>query len=405
MNNKTAAVDIVIVGGGISGLWLLNRLRKQGFCTILFESKALGGGQTQKSQGIIHGGMKYALQGILTNDAKAVADMPGIFRACLAGVGEIDLRHVPVLSQQQYLWSPSKIAAKFAAFLASAALKGGISSLSKENYPRLFQHSGFKGEVFALNEIVLDVPSLTRELVKENQDAIFHIEPLSADGLKFDQDNHLSSMTVYMAGKAVEVQSQYFIFTAGSGNELITKKLAMPTLNMQRRPLHMVLAKVPFEYTLYGHCLSLGPRPRVTITTHRTQNGDNIWYLGGQIAEDGITRDKTRQIKATSTELRAIFPWLSFKDTEFASFMVDRAEPKQSSGLKPESSFAVSIGNVIVGWPTKLCLAPKLASDILAILKDKAISAQFFDIRELRAWPMPPIAMPVWEEVFCKSVA
>jgi len=47
---------------------------------LLFESSALGGGQTHKSQGIIHGGMKYALQGVLTKEASGMIDMPHLWK-------------------------------------------------------------------------------------------------------------------------------------------------------------------------------------------------------------------------------------------------------------------------------------------------------------------------------------
>src|SRR3990167_10670739 len=87
---KAVAADIVIFGGGIAGLWLLNRLRQAGFSVILLESGYLGGGQTHKAQGILHGGMKYALQGAFTRDAQAIADMPEIWKQCLQGKGEID---------------------------------------------------------------------------------------------------------------------------------------------------------------------------------------------------------------------------------------------------------------------------------------------------------------------------
>ena len=58
--------DVVIVGGGIAGLWILSALRAEGYQTILLEKDALGAGQTLASQGIIHGGTKYALTGKLT---------------------------------------------------------------------------------------------------------------------------------------------------------------------------------------------------------------------------------------------------------------------------------------------------------------------------------------------------
>ena len=114
---KTVEADIVIVGGGIAGLWLLNRLRQQKFTAILLESDVLGGGQTHKSQGIIHSGMKFAAGGF-NKAATAIADMPALWASCLRGEGEIDLKAVPLLSPKQYLWSPQTLAGKVAGFLA-----------------------------------------------------------------------------------------------------------------------------------------------------------------------------------------------------------------------------------------------------------------------------------------------
>ena len=39
-------VDVAIVGGGISGLWLLNLLRSRGYRALLIERRAFGDGQT-----------------------------------------------------------------------------------------------------------------------------------------------------------------------------------------------------------------------------------------------------------------------------------------------------------------------------------------------------------------------
>ena len=63
--STTLDTDICIIGGGVAGLWLNARLRKAGYHTVLIERGALGGGQSVKSQGIIHGGIKYALGGKL----------------------------------------------------------------------------------------------------------------------------------------------------------------------------------------------------------------------------------------------------------------------------------------------------------------------------------------------------
>lgn len=402
---KIAAADIVIFGGGIAGLWLLHRLRKTGFSAILFESGSLGGGQTHKSQGIIHGGMKYALQGVLTAEAGRLADIPDLWRHCLKGTGEINLSEVPMLSANHYLFSPSKITSKLTGWLASATLSSKVQRLEREAYPTVFQHPTFKGEVYSLDEIVIDVPALIRELVKENQDAVFKIEPLCDEELKFDEEGRLISATAYVAGKSIDIVAQHFIFTAGCGNEVIIKKLKDQSIAMQRRPLHMVLVKTPFHYPLYAHCLGLGTRPRITITTHRRQDNSTIWYLGGQLAEEGVTRSSEAQIKAARDELRTLFPWLNFASAEFATFMIDRAEPQQKSGLMPDNAYFKAVANIGIAWPTKLALAPKLASTIIEHLEKSALIPQLLDLRELRSWPMPPIAAPIWEDMFCKSVA
>lgn len=402
---KKAEADIVIFGGGVAGLWLLNKLRKTGFSAILFDSGALGGGQTYKSQGIIHGGMKYNLAGTLTKDAEALASMPKLWKECLVGKGEIDLSGVTILSQNQHLWSPQRIAAKVMGLLASTTMRSDVSHLPKEKLPRVFQNENFKGEVYALDEIVIDIPSLVRELVKYNQDALFKIEPLNENELKFDERGNLVSATIFHSGASVEIHAQQFVFTAGAGNELIINKLNSKELAMQRRPLHMVLVKTHFDCPLYAHCLGLGNRPRITITTHYTQDGSSVWYLGGSLAEDGVNKNSEQQIAAAKSELRALFPWLDFSKAEFATFMVDRAEPKQKGGAKPESSYTKTINNLVVAWPTKLVLAPKLSEDIIQHFLNTRLIPQLFDTRELRAWPMPPIASPVWEEAFCKNVA
>lgn len=400
---KTAAADMVIFGGGIAGLWVLNRLRQLGFSVLLFESNALGGGQTHKAQGIIHGGTKYALQGVLTKEAEAIADMPHVWRECLKGTGEIDLSQVTVLSNQQYLFAPHQFTAKLTGFFASMALSSAVKSLSRDEFPAVFKHTAFKGNIFSLDEMVIDVAALIRELVKANQDAIFMVEPFSDEELKFDDQGKLISATVYMSGKSVEVSAQQFIFAAGVGNEVILKRLKSKEVAMQRRPLHMVLVKTPFDYPLYAHCLGLGSRPRLTITTHRTHDHHTIWYLGGLLAEEGVNRSVDEQIKAAQLELSSLFPWLDFSAAEFSTLAVDRAEPLQKGFLKPETAYTKMIENMIIAWPTKLALAPKLANDIVKHIKNLDLSPHLFDTRELRAWPIPPMAIPIWEDAFCKS--
>src|SRR5438105_3474875 len=97
-------VDFLIFGGGAAGLWLLDHLSRRGDHVLLWEAGRLGQGQTVASQGIIHGGLKYTLQGLLTPAAREIRDMPGIWRQCLAGERAPDLRNTRLRSASCHLW-------------------------------------------------------------------------------------------------------------------------------------------------------------------------------------------------------------------------------------------------------------------------------------------------------------
>ena len=97
------STDVAIIGGGIAGLWLLNRLRLLGYDAHLYEKTALGAGQTIACQGIVHGGLKYAINSILPPVASSLRAMPKRWTNCLNGKGEIDLMSVKVLSYKHEL--------------------------------------------------------------------------------------------------------------------------------------------------------------------------------------------------------------------------------------------------------------------------------------------------------------
>jgi glycerol-3-phosphate dehydrogenase len=400
--NKTVTTDIVIIGGGIAGLWLLNRLRQLNLSTILLESNTLGGGQTHLSQGIIHGGMKYALQGKLTPAAAAIASMPDVWAKCLRGVGEIDLSQVPILSFQQYLWTSGGIGSSLTGFFAKLALKGNVTKLTKSEFPAIFQQPKFKGDVYALDETVIDVHALVRELVKHNQDIIFKIDPLTIENLNLDQDGNLEPFAVNASPLApITVKAKKYIFLAGKGNESLISKLNLPPIAMQKRPLHMVIVKHDFGMPVYAHCLGLSAAPRLTITTHEAVDGKIIWYLGGQLAEDGVNRSEAEQIATTKKELKELFPWLDFTNAQFATFKVDRAEALQPAGKRPDSCSMKNIANMIIGWPTKLAFAPLLAQEIIDHLNLAECKAHKIDTHELRGWPIPGLAKPIWDDLLC----
>jgi glycerol-3-phosphate dehydrogenase len=389
--SQAFSTDVLIVGGGIAGLWLNARLRRQGFATVLVENARLGGGQSVKSQGIIHGGAKYALHGALTGASEAIADMPRRWREALAGNGELDLSGVRLLSDAHYLWSPGSLAGNITSFFASKAVRGRVDQVKGEQLPPALQHPTFKGKVYRLAELVLDVPDLISRLSELAGDSLLaaeRIEPLR-------ENDELAGLIV----DGREIRAQRIILSAGSGNAELLTALGLSQPAQQLRPLHMVLVKGPTLKPLYAHCLGGGPKPRVTITTHPAADGQWVWYLGGDLAEaDGVARDQASQIKAAQKELSDLLPWVDFSAAQWATLRVDRAEPAQSGLVRPDNAFLYEQNKLLVGWPTKLALAPDFADRVLAALtRDGIQPAQH---APLPALPRPPVTPPFWEGLF-----
>lgn len=389
--SQALSTDVLIVGGGIAGLWLNARLRRQGFATLLLENASLGGGQSVKSQGIIHGGAKYALHGALSGASEAIADMPRRWREALAGNGELDLTGVRLLSDAHYLWSPGSLAGNITSFFASKAVRGRVDQVKGEQLPAALQHPKFKGKVYRLAELVLDVPSLITRLSELAGDGLLaaeRIEPLRENG-------ELVGLTV----DGREIRAQRIILSAGRGNAELLASLGLSQPAQQLRPLHMTLVKGPTLKPLYAHCLGGGPKPRVTITTHPAADGQWVWYLGGDLAEaDGVARDQATQILAAKKELSELLPWIDLSAAQWSTLRVERAEPAQSGLVRPDNAFLHEQDRLLVGWPTKLALAPDFADRVLAALSRDGIQPTTH--APLPALPRPSVAPPAWEELF-----
>ena len=181
VQSQSLEVDVIVIGGGIAGLWLLARLRQQGYQAVLLESRALGAGQTRYAQGIIHGGTKYALTGKLTASSEAVSRMPAIWRDCLRGQGEVDLAGAQIISDHQYMWSTGSIASRMAGFFASQVMQSRTKSVDKSNWPGVFRNKAFKGQVYRLDEPVLDTLSVIRALAEPHREATVHIDSASLE--------------------------------------------------------------------------------------------------------------------------------------------------------------------------------------------------------------------------------
>ena len=160
--------------------------------------------------------------------------------------------------------------------------------------------------------------------------------------------------------------------TAGEGAEELLSKLSGEYPVMQRRPLAMAVCKLVQPIPkVFGHQLGSASKPKLTVSTHEF-DGAQYLYLGGQLAEDGVTQDDNKVRSNAKRALSEALSWLEPNVESTHVFRVNRAEPSTREGNRPDTAFVCQSNNLIVAWPTKLALAPALADQILPLLDEES---------------------------------
>lgn len=397
MTIKSYTTDVVIIGAGIAGLWLHHRLNKMGIHALLLENNTIGNAQTLSSQGIIHGGAKYALNGILSKATQAIGEMPARWKKCLSGEGDVDLSQAKVFAEHQLMWSKDQLSSKMVSFFASKALSSRMQTVDKPDRPALFQQPNFKGALYQLDEPVLDIASVIQCLVEPWQDRI--IQFASDTKITWQQNN--GNVQSLQLGDDIKITAQQFVLTAGEGNEGLLKSLNIKKPTMQRRPLQMVLCKAKNKAqalpAIYAHSLGSGSKPIATITSHYDKDGNVVWYIGGNIAEQGVDKSFEKLTSEATDLLQNIMPWFKLPELTWATHAVNRAEPKQSGFSRPDTAFVESKNNVHIAWPTKLALAPDLADKVIEKLQANVTPGNHEPLTDL---PAIKISEPLWDKAF-----
>jgi glycerol-3-phosphate dehydrogenase len=396
--------DAVVIGGGVAGLWSAAVLAKRGYSVLLIEKAALGSGQTIASQGILHGGIKYTLSGTATAAAKAVAEMPARWQAAMthAPSADLDLRAVKTLCPAQYLWTTSSFFSRMTAKVAAKAIRTHVRAVEPENACEGLRGAvgetaiGHRVDIHQVDEPVIDPLSLLAALRDEfvRAGGVIRIgHPF------FKMMGDTRSVTI----EGATVRFSTLVLAAGAGNGELASSLSSPA-RMQRRWLHMVMARGHLP-EVFGHCVAaISDKPRITITTQRDSAGRNVWYIGGRIAEDGVQRYPDAQIAAAQEEVKACLPWVRMEGTQWATLRIDRAEGMTEGNARPDLPVVVeSISTgapVVTLWPTKLVFAPLAGDMVLNFVARSLGSPSTTDgLAPLRSESRPetPIAPLPWE--------
>ena len=366
-------IDVLIYGGGIAGLWTLALLRHAGYSAMLLENSALGSGQTIQSQGIIHGGLKYALPGVGDRaSAKAIREMPARWERSLEGLDTPDLSTATVHSRECLFWIPSGSRLgikKLVSQIGLQLLRAKPREVPKAEWPNILSTSS---KVYAAPEPVLDTGSLLSALATAN-----------SGWVKLYEKNWPL------------VDAKVTVLTAGSGNADLLQRFGHDPNIMQLRPLCMILLKGALP-RIYGHCVE-GGKTALTITSHPWQ-GQIVWQIGGEIAERFANETDYVRVRQGAVEtLKSHFHSLDMHGLQVATYSALRAEAQKSQGRRPSGVHVKELTpNLIVAWPTKLALAPVLAEEILRMVSKTTRPSGAGDMTPPDL-PVPPIAPYPWE--------
>jgi len=385
-------LDVLIIGGGAAGLWLLDELHRRDHAVLLIERDALGAGQTIASQGIIHGGVKYTLSGSMTAPARAVREMPALWRHCLAGRRQPDLRGTRVLADRCCLWRTDSLSSRLGLVGARAGLRSEVTRVESGDRPLAL--TGCPGAVFRVDEPVIDLPSFLATLSARHRDRLLRVA--GDEAVRWDRagSGMVHAVTLRAAGLDLVIRPEAVVLTAGAGNAELRAAMGLTPDAMQRRPLHMVMLRGRMP-ELFGHCVD-GAKTRVTITTAADSAGRAVWHVGGQIAEDGVRLDPPALVQRARRELGEVLPGVGLDGAEWATYRVDRAEAATERGARPAGPAVRVDANVLTAWPTKLALVSQLVSMVLDHLPRPRPETR--DRIALPAdWPRPEVALPPWE--------
>jgi FAD dependent oxidoreductase len=427
--------DVVVIGGGIAGLWIRAVLSGRGLGVALVERDALGRGQTLASQGIIHRGVKYAFSESAREASGQLAQVADVWARCLAGDGPLDLRSTRVLSDATHLWTTGGVMSSLTAMAASKALRSGVRELDRAEFPSGFVDAPASVRVWRVEEPVVDPGSLAASVRDAGRGAIVRgevagiapdddgvtvrISPRDDATLRGGDEVRGTSSRGATASNArtLSMRAAAVVSAAGVGNEEMLRLIGVaPESVSQRRPLRMAMVRgVPVD--LFGHVpQSASDKPRLTITSGRLsasqgrgddaaldgarRDGGRLWYLGGNLAERGVELTPERFLGVAREELAACVPWADLSRVRFASLLVDRAEGKTERGGRPDGPVVRWFGRMAAVWPTKLALAPAAAEiverEVLAMTRSPIGGESMEEVG--RSLPTADVASMPWDD-------
>lgn len=389
-SSPTVHVDVLFVGGGIAGLWLLNCVRRAGYSALLVEAERIGAGQSGASQGFV---VHRPRTGATLPTEKETAELASVverWRAQLAGTGQPDLGAVRVLSELPLLWTipvePRRHWLDRLLRRKPAEAAGAADSVPESGLPAVLRHVLRRGALSAQPGFVVDNRSLLEALAAPVRDALL----LTQGAAVMARDGGFSVRIDER--EPVVLRGRRTVYATGVGANL----LGSVSLQVWHQQMVMIRGEGLAD-DLYVNAVDATGRRLFNVSAHRDAAGRPVWYYGGAMIEAGERVDAAQQIRNCRRDLARYLPWLAQTGLEFAAHRVDRAAVRMRNGLALLPQLRCE-GQQIIAWPANLSTMPLLGDRLLGQLARDRIEPRAADLHPLADWPQPAFAPAPWDE-------
>ncbi len=360
-------LDVLILGGGIMGLWLAHELHEGNHRFALLERNELGGDQTCHSHVYLHQGYIYNELGLAARLRSVTAKWKEWLRPrphlVRSGVSYFGFRSPADYEDKRALWDDPALALQ-------------CQPIAKSEWPLALAPSTVRSSgvrvLVSTPEQSLDGHLLVKELAGEFPDSIFRI-----DGL--DRIEVTPAGVVGIARNAscgdLRFRARYLILAGGAGNwPLIARffpdEFAGRACPQQIRKANMLVLRgkksdLPPVTGVFGSFGGL-------FIVSRELGSENAWlvsdYRSPLAGEDGVgdSYGPTQWVPAVIEYLHDLAPAVMDRASKlrWGIYEAPKAEGAADGKLPEEERITAVARGAWAVWPTKLTLAPQ-ASEVL----------------------------------------
>lgn len=388
-------LDAVIFGGSVAGLWLLDRLSREGHHVVLLESAAIGAGQPIGEQPILGSGTIVQPSLGSRQITKSHRGLRGVWRDALLGRITPNLTRTRLRADCCFLWQHGSLSSRECQVPHGKELMDAIPMAGDE---RPIALANVAGPVGRLSDQIICPASLFNDLLNQYRDRI----------LKFDVDRglqfHLVSpgeveailLTSSSNNVKLELRPRQVVFTAGHGNTQLRQMAGLNAEVLSSRQIHIVLARGRLT-ELNSFCFD-GDELMATVTTDIDYCGRTVWQISGLLTEMSNLADSIALTHQVRSRLTHILPGVDLRSVEWSIYPLEQTEGLKDDATLSERIQVFCAGNVTTGCPTRMLLEPLLAEEIAGRTCSPYINIPF-DPTPLASWPRPTVAVLPWNEI------